>query len=121
MVLDDPYEGFHHAVVCGRRLGLQGRAVEGVEEVVLRGPGDVACGADVVAEAADRVLVEVGGVEAKSDAKGKGPVADGGLGAGRAHLEKRTALSTGQGLQAYLYVGRGLALPDCATRCLSVH
>ena len=59
-----------------------------------------------MAEAADRVLVKVGGVEAKADAKGKGPVADGGLGAGRAHLEKRAALSTGQGLQAYLCVGR---------------
>ena len=43
MVVDDPDESLHYAMVRGCRLGLQGRAVESVEVVILRGPIRIAC------------------------------------------------------------------------------
>ena len=71
MFVDDFDDGPHDTVVRVRGLRPEANTVQGVEEVILWGPGGAAGRVGWVAEAAQDVLIRVRGVQAEPDVVGE--------------------------------------------------
>ena len=76
----------HDAVVRVRGLRPEANTVQGVEEVILWGPGGAAGRVDRIAEATQDVLIGGRGIQAEPDIMGKSAIVQGVFCSRRTHL-----------------------------------